>query len=103
MRSLAIVFAFASLTGLSAGCARHGAAGEACSAPGLEDPNAIGQCAAGFVCAPDRSTQSGNGQSPHWDTSVCRETCASNVDCTATGTSCRSVAGADYVMACQPD
>jgi hypothetical protein len=103
MRSISVAFAIASLAAtLSAGCNRHGNAGEACAAPGLEDPNAIGQCAAGTICTPDSSGQAGNGQSAHWDTSSCRTACSSSTEC-GDHESCRTVPGAEYLMACQPD
>lgn len=101
MRALTLLVALVSALGVS-GCIRHGGNGESCQAPGLEDPEAVGQCASGFVCTPDTSGQTGNGQSAHWDTSTCRPTCSSSRDC-AVGTICRTVAGADYLMACQPN
>jgi hypothetical protein len=104
MRSFFVVLTLAILAGaMTAGCNRHGNAGESCAAAGLEDPNAIGQCAAGTVCAPDRSGQAGNGMSAHWDTATCRTSCSSNTECTTAHETCRPVVGADYLMACQPD
>lgn len=104
MRSLfAALFALSFVASLSAGCARHGSDGEACSAPGIPEQDALGQCAAGFICIADTSGVSGNGNSAHWDTASCRNECASNADCTAAHTSCRTVPGAEYLMACQAD
>ncbi|MFO0680789.1 MAG: hypothetical protein U0234_02005 [Sandaracinus sp.] len=101
MRSISTVLAALSLFGvLGLGCARNGVAGEACSAPGLPS-DALGQCASGFACAPDRSGQQGNGQSPHWDSATCREICSSDIEC-PDGTRCIGVTGAEYIMACQP-
>lgn len=100
MRSLFTALALA-LTLSFTGCATHGVAGEACQGPGLPE-GAFEQCAEGFTCTPDHSGVEGNGQSPHWDTSTCRTLCSSSVDCTA-GTTCRTVPGAEYLMACQPD
>ena len=103
MRSILVAFAIMSFASLSAGCNRHGNAGEACAAPGLEDRNAIGQCADNLVCAPDRSGQVGNGMSAHWDSATCRVQCSSNLDCTTAHETCRPVVGAESLMACQPD
>ena len=101
MRSIVFVAALLAAC-VSIGCARHGVAGEACSAPGLP-ADAYGQCAAGFVCAPDHSGLVGNGQSPHWLTTTCRPACLGPTDCTTPHTSCRAVPGAEYVMACLAD
>lgn len=102
MRSLLLALTLASLAAsLSAGCARHGTAGEACQGPDLV-AGSFEQCATGFTCTPDRAPPTGNGRGAQWDQSTCREICNSSVDC-GPGTTCRVVAGAEYLMACQPN
>jgi hypothetical protein len=101
MRSLTTLLAIGSLALALGGCVRHGSAGEACTAPGLAE-GAFDQCAEGFTCTPDSSGLAGNGQSPHWDTATCRTLCSNDLQCPA-HEHCRGVAGADYLMACQPD
>lgn len=103
MRSILAAAALVLLTAsLAAGCMRQGSEGESCNAPGLPAAS-FGDCAAGFVCTPEPSGQTGNGNSAHWDVANCRAECSSNTDCTAPHTSCRAVAGAEYRMACQAD
>jgi len=102
MRSFFTLLALASLS-LTAGCLRHGSAGDSCEAPSLQDPVGLGACAPGFVCAPDHSGVTGNGQSAHWDTATCRQECSSNADCTQAHTTCRTVSGNEPHMACIAD
>jgi hypothetical protein len=83
---------------LAPGCARLGGEGEHCTAPGL-DPSAFGGCAEGLVCTPEPGSIT---SFPQRDNDFCRRACTSNTDC-PTGQSCRTVANAEYQMACQPN
>jgi hypothetical protein len=100
MRALALSLVV--LASLAAGCNGQAGLGEACAAPGIPAP-AFQGCAAGLVCSPNRSAPAGSGQTAHWVTDTCREVCSSNLDCTTPHTTCRSVSGAEYQMACLPD
>jgi hypothetical protein len=87
---------------LAAGCNGHAALGEHCAAPGIPAP-AFQGCAEGLVCAPNQSALAGSGHQATWENDTCRELCSSNLDCTTPHTTCRSVAGSEFQMACLPD